>query len=373
MKILFLSAANSIHTVKWVNALADRGHEVHLVYNRGHEPKLDQIRANIHQHSLRHSGGIGYYLNAGELKKLTKQILPDVINVHYASGYGTLARQSKVNKISPILLSVWGSDVYDFPNKNAVNKMILKRNVMCANKIASTSTCMAEELKRVLKMPELKIGITPFGVELEKFKKCSDIKMEDMDRILLGTIKTLKPLYGISEFIKSIKVLIDTLEKENNQEISNRLQVEIYGDGPQKEELLELVRNLALEKVVFLKGKIPNKEVPSVLEKFDVFCATSFKESFGVAVVEAMAMSVPVVVTDAEGFKEVVVDGEDGYIVPKGNVEAIALKLNELILNKEKRKHMGKMGRKRVEELYDWEKNVDTMEKLYEEVRVKKG
>ena len=277
MKILFLSAANSIHTVKWINALASRGHEVYLVYNKGHEPKMDQINKNIHQHQLKYKGGVGYYLNAKELRKLKKEISPDIINVHYASGYGTLARKSK---LCPILLSVWGSDVYDFPNKSFVNKSILKKNVLHAKKID--------------------------------------------------------------------------------------------GDGPQKEELEKLIQELSLENVVYLKGQIPNKDVPQVLSQFDVFCATSFKESFGVAVVEAMAMSLPVVVTDTDGFKEVVADGENGYIVPIGNEKAIALKLQELIIDRKKRECMGKAGRKRVEELYDWEKNVDTMEKLYEEVRVKK-
>ena len=148
--------------------------------------------------------------------------------------------------------------------------------------------------------------------------------------------------------------------------------MEIYGDGPQKEELEKLIQELSLENVVYLKGQIPNKDVPQVLSQFDVFCATSFKESFGVAVVEAMAMSLPVVVTDTDGFKEVVADGENGYIVPIGNEKAIALKLQELIIDRKKRECMGKAGRKRVEELYDWEKNVDTMEKLYDEVRVKK-
>ena len=79
MKILFLSAANSIHTVKWINALASRGHEVYLVYNKGHEPKMDQINKNIHQHQLKYKGGVGYYLNAKELRKLKKEISPDII------------------------------------------------------------------------------------------------------------------------------------------------------------------------------------------------------------------------------------------------------------------------------------------------------
>lgn len=61
--------------------------------------------------------------------------------------------------------------------------------------------------------------------------------------------------------------------------------------------------------------------------------------------VEAMAMSLPVVVTDTDGFKEVVADGENGYIVPIGNEKAIALKLQELIIDRKKRMH-GKSWKK---------------------------
>ena len=72
--------------------------------------------------------------------------------------------------------------------------------------------------------------------------------------------------------------------KDGYEEICKQLQVEIYGDGPQKEELEKLIQELSLENVIYLKGQIPNKDVPQVLSQFDVFCATSFKESFGVAV-----------------------------------------------------------------------------------------
>ena len=49
MKIMFVSAANSTHTVRWVNALAERGHEVYLVSNRGHEPKEDALNSRVTQ------------------------------------------------------------------------------------------------------------------------------------------------------------------------------------------------------------------------------------------------------------------------------------------------------------------------------------
>ena len=49
----------------------------------------------------------------------------------------------------PVLLSVWGSDVYDFPNESKIKKESLKKNILAATKIASTSECMARELKKV--------------------------------------------------------------------------------------------------------------------------------------------------------------------------------------------------------------------------------
>lgn len=365
MRILFLSAANSIHTVRWVNALAKRGHEVHLVYNEGHDPECDKIDGRIELHSLKYSGAKGYYLNAVALKKLTRNVRPDVINVHYASGYGTLARRSK---IGPYLLSIWGSDVYDFPYHGKINKYILRKNVENAKILASTSECMANQLRKVLEKPTLEIGITPFGVDLERFKM-EGVPMKEDGTILIGNIKTLEPVYRIEDLINATRVLKNNLENKQLSDISNKIRVHIYGDGRLRGELEQLICKLSLEDTVYLKGRIPNEDVPDILNKFDVFCATSEKESFGVSVVEAMAMEIPVVVSDAEGFKEVVEDTKNGFVVPCGNIKVIAEKLERLVLDVRLREQFGKEGRKRVEKLYEWEKNVDTMEKLYKQLR----
>lgn len=364
MRILFLSAANSIHTVKWVNALADRGHDIFLVYNTGHDPEKDKIKESVFLHALKYKGMKGYYLNSHELRKLVEKIKPDVINVHYASGYGTLARRSK---ITPVLLSVWGSDVYDFPYKSRVKRDILKKNINYASKLASTSFCMAEQLRRVMQNSRLKISITPFGVDTDVFN-ASNFKQKDDESIILGNVKALKSIYAIDDFIKAVSILLKNLKDIDNQYLVEKIKVYIYGDGEQKQELQELIYSLGLENVIFLKGKISNNQVPETLSNMDIFCVTSRSESFGVAVVEAMSMEIPVVATDVDGFKEVVVDNETGIIVPRGNVESIAYALQSLICDKELRKKFGKNGRQRVEELFDFQKNVDVMEELYKEL-----
>ena len=363
MKILLLSAAKSIHTVKWVNAFAARGHEVYLVYNKEHEPAENAIDSRVNLHCLKYGGAAAYYLNALELSRYVKDVKPDVINVHYASGYGTLARMARIH---PVLLSVWGSDVYDFPYEGKIKKHILKRNVRYASGWASTSRCMAEQLRKVMEDCTLPVAITPFGVDLEQFSGGRENRRDN--EIVLGNIKALEEKYGIRELI----IVFSRLREKYLQSGGKKdLKLEIYGDGSQRRELESQINELGLQDCISLKGRIPNTEVPDVLRQLDIFCALSQlkSESFGVAVVEAMAMEKPVVVSDVDGFREVVEDCKTGYIVPKSNLEEAVERLWELIEDESLRESMGKSGRERVEKLYNWEKNVSTMLELYENMR----
>lgn len=361
MKILFLSAASSIHTVKWVNALAERGHEVFLVYNKGHEPKGNGMNKNIILIGLKHKGSLGYYLNARELSRLTKKINPDVINVHYASGYGTLARCANLDNY---ILSIWGSDVYDFPLESKIKNIILKKNVKSATHLASTSNCMAKQLKKVMNDEKLDITITPFGVDLKLFD-IEKFEQAEKNEIVIGNIKALENKYGIRELILAFEELKKNMKKD--EKFDKTLKLLVYGDGSQKNAIEQLIKEKGMDDSIKLMGRIPNKEVPKALHEFDIFCALSQldSESFGVAAVEAMAMEKPVVVSDVDGFKEVTVDTETGFVVPKKDVKLVAEKLKELIVDKNLRAQMGKNGRKRVETLYNWEDNVTAMEKLY--------
>ena len=219
---------------------------------------------------------------------------------------------------------------------------------------------MAEEIK---KYTSKKIEITPFGVDINLFRVKKNEKK--IDEIRIGTVKTLKSIYGIQYLIKAIYILKDRLIKEDRNDILEDLFCDIYGDGEEKEKLEILAKELKVDSIINFYGYIPNNEVPNKLNKMDIFCVTSLAESYGVAVVEAMSCGLPVVASDAEGFKEVIEDNFTGYIVIKKRPDLLAEKLFDLIIDKKKREQFGKNGRRRVEKFYNWEENVNHMEQVY--------
>lgn len=350
MKIMFIGAATSNHTKRWVNSLVEKNHEVLLISRADQIDDKKEISKKVKIKYLKFGGGLGYYLNVVELKKIIRDFKPDVVNAHYATGYGTLARLAKAR---PLLISCWGSDIYKYPKKNKFNKYLLKKNLMYADGVASTSIAMAKEAEKFLNLKENSIFITPFGVDTNIFFPNRD----EHERLRIGIVKYLEPIYDIELLIKAFSIVYSSRKEKPI--------LEIIGDGSLKSELIKLTEDLKIKDAVIFRGIIPNKEVPKYINSMDIFVNCSLQESFGVALVEAMSCEVPVVATDTEGFSEIVNNGVDGIILKDRKPETMAEALNLLLDNETLRKQMGKNGRKKVLELYNWDKNVETMENLY--------
>lgn len=361
MKIALLSAANNVHTMRWANAMSELGHEVTVISSKSHKPNLqlkycDAIKIVF----LGLPSPYCYFFSANQLKRIIKKENFDIVNIHYASGYGTLGRKAKLKNA---LLNLWGSDVYVFPYKNSFNMRTVKKNLRYYNQVASTSRCMALQAKKLI---DREYRIIPFGVDTRKFKLIEGLKPQD--RIIFGTVKALSAVYGLADTIKAFSRLVGRLEKEGLQELEGKLVYEIYGKGEQEEELKRLIDSLGMSEKIKLCGYVENSKLPEILNTFTVFNCNSLSESFGVAVVEAMACGIPVQVSSAEGFVEVVEDGVTGLISPIGDVDAICDNMYRLLMDENLRKSMATASIERVKKLYNWTDNVKDMETLYKAI-----
>lgn len=360
MNIVILGAANSTHIVKIANSLANRGHCITVISLPNHRDEDGLIEPKVIY--LKFGGMKGYYLNAFAVKRILKSLQADILNAHYASGYGTLAR---LTRFTPYVLSVWGSDIYSFPYESKIKRTIIERNVNTANLIMSTSCCMADETRKFLKK-NTEIVITPFGVDLKKFFPLSRQKETERNTVTIGFLKGSSAIYGIDLFLDAIDMALDILQKKNIL-----FKIKICGTGNRQEEIKKRIKCMQSKCIINYFGYILPDKMPDFIRTCDIICIPSQEESFGVVAVESMACAVPVLVSDAPGLKEVVKDGVSGFIVPKLDEAAYANRIIELSLNKQKRENMGLQGRSIVEKKYNWDKNIDIFINAFEQICIK--
>lgn len=354
MRVALLAPANSIHTIRWANGLVSRGLEVHLL---SAHPSIAGLDAGIHVHRLALPALWAYLFGGRDLASRLQRLKPDLLNVHYATGYGRLARMSD---FQPTLLSVWGSDVYDFPAKSGWHRRLLKRNLAHANALASTSECMAEQVRRFA--PGKQVFVTPFGVDITVFQPGP--ARADGAELVIGTVKTLEHKYGVDQLIRAFALLLRSIRAPM------RLRLDIAGGGSQLGALQALAGQLGIAKQVRFLGRVEHAQVPGLLQGFDIFAALSRldSESFGVAAVEAAACGKPVVVSDVAGLAEVTRHLATGFVVPREDPQAAARAMATLVEDALLRRQMGEAGRAQVLERYSWERSLDLMLQAYQSV-----
>jgi glycosyltransferase involved in cell wall biosynthesis len=351
MKVLLLAPSKSIHTHKWALYYKENGIQVKVVTFSDHysEENAKEVDTEILPKKL--PGKLSYFASVPSLRKIIREFKPTVVHAHYVSSYGLVGA---LTGFQPFFLSVWGRDIFQFPQKSTLNKKMVQFTLNKSEMVFSTSHVMAYETNLYTNKS---VFVTPFGVDLTRFKPMSEIKSSDMK--IIGTVKALSDKYGIGDLIRAFAIV-----KEKSTE---QLKLLIVGDGPQKEEYEKLVKDLGISDCTTFTGKIPNTEVPSYINKMHIFAvpSTENSESFGVAAVESMACGVPVVVSDVGGLPEVVRNGVTGYVVPKESPNQLAEKFLFLLENELVRQEMGHNGIKHVKENYDWKENASDMLNLY--------
>ncbi len=365
MRILLLSEISSSHTLKWAISLADNSIDIMILglssfnsnlYNSYSNIQIENLglNKNIVRKKDGHLSKLKYLKTIFKVKKIIKEFKPDIVHAHYASSYGILGALSG---FKPFILSVWGSDIFDFPNKSPLHKKIVKYNLRKADKILSTSNIMALEINKYTDKPVI---VTPFGIDTNIFNSMKGDSLFKENDIVIGTVKTLDEKYGIVYLIKAFKILVDKYPKLP-------LKLLIVGKGSQENSLKDLVSKLDISDKTIFTGGVDYADVPKYHNMLSVSVSVSNSESFGVAIIEASACEKPVIVSNAGGLPEVVQDGVTGIIVPPRDEVNTAKAIERLIFDKKLLSEMGKQGRQRVIKYYNWDNNIKQMINIYKD------
>ena len=208
------------------------------------------------------------------------------------------------------------------------------------------------------------------GIQLEHFHP---VDREEMNRIrekwklcpeeaVIGIVSKLWEGKGHATLIDAVKEL--------TKELKN-VRLVIVGEGYLQDELVKQVDRLGLGDRVLFTGF--QMDVSEIIATFDVAVLPSFFEGMGRVILEAMAMAKPVVASRVGGIPDLVEDGRNGFLVQPGDVKALAATIKRLLIDKELAGEMGGRGRKMVDEKFNSDIMVRSIEEVYRHLLTRKG
>ena len=314
--------------------LAHRGHEIHFITYR--QPvRLALLNQNVHYHEVNVPEYPLFHYQPYELALSSKLVdmvklyKIELLHVHYAIPHayaGYMAKQMlKDEGIDlPMVTTLHGTDITLVGNhpfyKTAVSFSINKSDI-----VTSVSQSLKDDTYKHFSIKK-EIHVIPNFIELDKHRNeslisCQRSVMAEKEERIVTHISNFRKVKRIPDVIKIFFKI--------QQQIPAKLMM--VGDGPEKEKAERMCEELGIQDKVIFFGN--SNEIDQILSYSDLFLLPSETESFGLAALEAMAWSVPVISTNSGGLPEVNFPGQSGYLSDVGNVDEMAENALKILSN----------------------------------------
>lgn len=305
--------------------LAHRGHEIHFITYR--QPvRLALLNSKVHYHEVNVPEYPLFHYQPYELALSSKLVdmvklyKIELLHVHYAIPHayaGYMAKQMLKDEgiIIPMVTTLHGTDITLVGNhpfyKTAVSFSINKSDI-----VTSVSQSLKDDTYKLFNIKK-EIHVIPNFIELDKIRNESQISchrsvMAKKEERIVTHISNFRKVKRIPDIIKIFYKI--------KEKIPAKLMM--VGDGPEKLKAEQLCKELGIEEKVIFFGN--SSEIDQILSYSDLFLLPSETESFGLAALEAMAWSVPVISSNSGGLPEVNFDGISGYLSNVGDVDSMA-------------------------------------------------
>ncbi len=368
MKICFLAAANSIHSVRWIKYFNERGHKIVWISLAPPIPEAAELIKKVDFYEIKPSplrdiNGkkfIFYLLPAVlKLKEIIKNKELEILQIHSAGTYGLIGALANFH---PIVLTPWGSDVL-LPS-SIIKKLLVKFALNKADLITCNGQTLSEEM--------LKIGINPakikfvyWGTDIKKFKpgpKNKELrdKLKIFNSPMIISLRNFEPAYDIETLIKAIPLVLEEVPTA---------KFVIVGKGSQENKLKKLTQDLKIVNNIRFVGRLPYDIIPDYLNTSDIYVSTSLSDGdLSQGTQQAMACEIPIITTDIKVNKARIDEGKNGLIFLASNADSLARQIIRLLKDGKLRDKLKKNGRATIENVLNYYKNMEEAENLYKEL-----
>lgn len=301
MKIATLSNASVVHTVRWVEHLRSRGHDVR-VWSLERGPESLGARA-LPEPPL--PGFVRYPLATLPLLRELREFAPDIVDAHYVPNYGLIGALAGFR---PLSVAAWGSDLLIAGKRDALQRVRARFVLRRADLVIADSGNLAAAAL-ALGAPKRTLRAIPWGVDRARFAPAAE-----RERGLLLSTRMHEDVYDIPALLRGVAPVMARRPET---------RLVIAGDG----SLLEAHRALAAELLPAGRyectGRITPAQLAALLSRAEVYLSASLSDSTSLSLLEAMSAGALPVVSDIEGNREWVAEGDGARLFACGDAAGV--------------------------------------------------
>lgn len=349
--------------------LAQRDHKLHIL-SYARPARLDTFQTNISYHEVNiNSYPLFEYppydlALANQMANMIEFEGIDVLHVHYAIPHATsafLAKQILGERAAdiPIITTLHGTDI-TLVGSDASYKSVVDFSINQSDGVTAVSEYLKEETYKRFDIQK-NIEVIPNFIDLQRFKKSN--KSHFKKAICPEGEKIVVHVSNFRE-VKRVPEVISVFDQILKNDIKAKLL--LVGDGPDRQRAERRCRELKICDQVRFLGKQENVE--EILSIADLFLIPSGSETFGLAALEAMSCSVPVISTNIGGLPEVNIHGETGYLCDLDDIECMARYAVDILKDEEHHEELSRNARKRAER-FEMSKIVTQYENYYKKIK----
>ena len=368
MRVLYFSPGYSTHDHRFLAALAGTEHRVfwlRLEAERRHiedrpvPPEIQQVHWAGGKAPFRWHQTLAL---ASGLRRVIADIKPDLV---HAGPVQTCAFLTAVAGFRPLLTMSWGFDLMQDADRNAwwrwVTRYALKRSAFFVSDAEVTRTKAI-----AFGMDPDCTAVFPWGVELSRFapaktgaRKPTTVRGRGVPRnpFIVFCNRSWEPRYGVDLLVRAcVRVA------QQRDDVSLLL----LGGGSQAQVIRQTLMAAHLMERVQFGGQVPQADLPRWYHMADLFVSPSHVDGSSVSLMEALACGLPVLISDIPANREWVKDGDNGWLFPDGDAQALAQRILEVMDRRAELERVSRHARMTAEERADWPNNFKVLLSAYQ-------
>lgn len=317
-----------------------------------------------HEHALR-DAGICYHILGGRRLAAPRYHLvlaglfrgAQVVHTHH---FSPLLNAMAAAKLARVPRLVHTEHSYQYLELRRDYRFVLRFISRQCDAFVVVGRAMEPYYREQVKVPGNRLRVVPNGVALDRFRPARDIAVLRRslglgDGVLIGTAGRFDPVKRYHDLLQAMARV---------RALRPGVRLLLIGDGPERSRLERMTAELDLTECVVFPGW--QKDLTTWMSALDVFVLPSESEGLPCAVLEAMAAGVPVVATPVGDLPHVVIEGESGFLVPIGDIRALADALVRLVDDEALRQRFGRFSRESVMKRYSEQSMVDRYTEIYD-------